>query len=291
HHVRRRCSGKNQCGSGVGADLQRFYLSRPTTGGGGSARLAALIQPNLIDHVTPVEAVRYQRRFFMKTLLKLLVVMSIPVSAWALSLNDFSNQDAALGLKEALTQGVTKAVASLGTTDGFLGNPKVKISLPKKLAKAESVLRMAGMGDQADELITAMNRAAEAAVPEAKPLLVNAVKSMTMDDAKAILSGGNDSVTKFFKDKTSAQLTEKFLPIVKKHTANVGLAQKYDELAGKGAQMGLIKPEDAQVDNYVARAAMDGLFKMIGEEEKAIRANPMQAAGSMAKKIFGAMGQ
>ena len=227
----------------------------------------------------------------MKTLLKLLVVMSIPVSAWALSLNDFSNQDAALGLKEALTQGVTKAVASLGTTDGFLGNPKVKISLPKKLAKAESVLRMAGMGDQADELITAMNRAAEAAVPEAKPLLVNAVKSMTMDDAKAILSGGNDSVTKFFKDKTSAQLTEKFLPIVKKHTANVGLAQKYDELAGKGAQMGLIKPEDAQVDNYVARAAMDGLFKMIGEEEKAIRANPMQAAGSMAKKIFGAMGQ
>jgi hypothetical protein len=226
----------------------------------------------------------------MKKLLTLSVVWIISISAWALSLDDLSNKDASAGLKEALTQGVTTAVGSLGKADGFLGNPEVKIPLPGKLAQAESLLRMAGMGKQADALVTAMNRAAEAAVPEAKPLLINAVKSMTVEDAKGILTGGDDSVTQFFKEKTSAQLTQKFLPIVKKHTAKVDLAQKYDQLAGKGAQLGLIKPEDAQIDSYVARSAIDGLYKMIGEEEKAIRANPLQAAGNMAKKVFGTLG-
>lgn len=225
----------------------------------------------------------------MKNILKLSALLMISTCAWALSLDDLSNKDASTGLKEALTQGVTTAVGSLGKTNGFLGNPDVKIPLPGKLAQAESILRMAGMGKQADELVTAMNRAAEAAVPEAKPLLINAVKSMTVADAKDILTGGDDSVTQFFKAKTSEQLTQKFLPIVKKHTAKVDLAQKYDQLAGKGAQLGLIKQEDAQVDSYVTRSALDGLYKMIGDEEKAIRANPMQAVGSMAKKVFGTL--
>ena len=213
----------------------------------------------------------------------------VPSLALALSLADLSNKDASSGLKEALTQGVSQAVGSLGKTDGFLNNPKVKIPLPGQLAKADSVLRMAGMGKQADKLVVAMNHAAEAAVPEAKPLLLNAVKSMSVDDAKKILTGGDDSVTQFFKAKTAAPLMEKFLPIVKKHTADVDLAKKYDSLAGKGAELGLVKPEDAQIDNYVARMALDGLFKMIGEEEKSIRANPMQAAGDMAKKVFGTL--
>src|SRR5690606_39983755 len=113
------------------------------------------------------------------------------------------------GLKEALSQGVNQAVASLGKPDGFLGNPKVKIPLPGQLAKAESMLRMAGMGKQADKLITAMNQAAEAAVPETKPLLIGAVKSMSVEDAKKILTGGDDCVTQFFKRKTTAQLMEK----------------------------------------------------------------------------------
>lgn len=225
----------------------------------------------------------------MKYVVRSAVLLLFSSFAWALSLGDISNADASAGLKQALTQGATQAVASLGRSDGFLGNPEVKIPLPKSLAKVEGVLRMAGMGKQADELVTAMNRAAEAAVPEAKPLLTNAIKSMTVEDAKNILTGGDDSVTQFFKSKTSAQLTEKFLPIVKKHTANVGLAQKYNEYAGKGAQLGLVKSEDAQIDNYVTRAALDGLYKMIAAEERAIRANPMQAAGSMAKKVFGAM--
>jgi len=227
----------------------------------------------------------------MNTFCKLTILFFISTSAWALSLSDISNKDASSGLKQALTQGATQAIASLGKTDGFLGNPDVKIPLPGGLAKAEGMLRMAGMGKQADELVTAMNRAAEAAVPEAKPLMLNAVKSMTVEDAKNVLSGGDDSVTLFFKSKTSAQLTQKFIPIVKKYTANVGLAQKYNQLADKGAQFGLVKSEDANVDNYVARAALDGLYKMIAEEEKKIRENPLQAAGSMAQKVFGTLGQ
>jgi hypothetical protein len=151
------------------------------------------------------------------------------------------------------------------------------------------MLRMAGMGSQADQLVTAMNRAAEAAVPEAKPLLLNAVKSMSVQDAKDILTGGDDSVTRFFKAKTAEPLTQKFLPIVQKYTADVGLAQSYNQLAGKGLQLGLIKAEDASIETYVARSALEGVYKMIAQEEKAIRADPMKAAGAMAKKVFGTL--
>jgi hypothetical protein len=215
----------------------------------------------------------------------------VGTTAWAVSLSDLTNADASTGLKQALTQGATQAVALLGKPDGFLGNPDVKIPLPPRLAKAEKVIRMAGMGQQADELVTAMNRAAEAAVPEAKPLLLNAVKSMTVEDAKQILSGGDDSVTQFFRAKTSDQLMEKFVPIVQKYTANVGLAQKYNQVAAKGLQLGLMKKEDANVDQYVARSALDGVFKVIAQEEQAIRANPMKAAGGVAQKVFGALGK
>lgn len=227
----------------------------------------------------------------MRAILGFLTLLVVSTAAWALSLGEISNQEASGGLKEALTQGVSSAVGSLGKADGFLGNAKVKIPMPDALAKAEKLMRMAGMGKQADELVTAMNRAAEAAVPEAKTLLTNAVKSMSVDDAKKILTGGEGSVTAFFKEKTAAQLTEKFLPIVKQQTAKVNLAQKYDQYAGQGAKLGLVKKEDAKIDNYVTRKALDGLYTMIAEEEKAIRANPVAAVGGLAKKVFGALGQ
>jgi hypothetical protein len=225
----------------------------------------------------------------MKFFGRLTTLLLFSVAAWALSLADISNTDATSGLKEALSEGAGKAIDTLGKDDGFLGNPQVKIPLPAALAKGETALRMAGMGKEADELVTAMNRAAEAAVPAAKPLVVDAIKSMSVDDAKKILTGGDDSVTQFFKSKTSAQLTEKFLPIVKKYTDQVGLAQKYDQLAGQGMQFGLIKKEDAQIESYVTRSALDGLYKMIAAEERSIRSNPMGAAGDMAKKVFGAI--
>src|SRR5690349_11381882 len=225
----------------------------------------------------------------MKTLRRSALLFFICTAAWSGSLRDLTNADASTGLRQALTQGANQAVSSLGRKDGFFLNKQVKIPLPPKLAKAEKYMRMAGLGKQADDLVLAMNRAAEAAVPEAKPLLLDAVKSMSIADAKQILTGGDDSVTQFFKAKTSDALIQKFLPVVRKYTANVDLAKKYDRVAAEGLQLGLIKKEDADIESYVARSALDGVYKIIGQEEKAIRANPAAAVGSLARKVFGAM--
>lgn len=227
----------------------------------------------------------------MPAIFRVFALLVICGPAFALSLADISNRDAAAGLKQALSQGATQAVATLGRSDGFLANPQVKIPLPESLRRAEGLLRTFGLGDQADELVTAMNRAAEAAVPEARALLLDEVKKMSVQDAKQILTGGDDAATRYFKDKTSAQLAAKFLPIVRKATARVKLAEKYDRLAGRGVQLGLVKEEDAKIENYVTRKALDGLFLMIAEEEKAIRQDPVGAAGSLARKVFGAVGR
>lgn len=221
--------------------------------------------------------------------LGLLAGFSIAASAHALSLADISGQEAGGGLKEALTQGVGKAVDLLGRTDGFLGNPKVKIPLPGAMEKAEGLMRGLGMGKQADELITAMNRAAEAAVPEAKKLLVDAVKQMSVEDAKGILGGGNDAGTQYFKRKTEGPLAQKFQPIVRKAIEKVKLKDTYEKFAKKGAQFGLVKEKDAQLENYVTEKALDGLYLMIAEEERAIRENPVGATGNLARKVFGAL--
>lgn len=210
-------------------------------------------------------------------------------TAHALSLADISGAEAGGGLREALTQGAGKAVDLLGKSDGFLKNKKVKIPLPESMQKVEGLMRGLGMGKQADELITAMNRAAEAAVPEAKALLVNAVKDMSVEDAKDILTGGNTSATKYFRQKTAKPLGEKFLPIVKQAIDKVKLAKTYEKFADKGVQFGLVKEEDTHLENYVTEKALDGLYTMIAEEEKAIRKNPVGAAGSLAQKVFGAL--
>ena len=216
----------------------------------------------------------------------LLVTLS-PVRA--AGLDAISADESSGALRQALSQGASAAVASLGKQDGFLGNPKVKIPLPENLRKAEKLMRKLGMGKYADELITTMNRAAEAAVPEAKDLLLNAVKQMTLQDAKAILTGGDDSVTQYFQRTTSAPLTEKFLPIVKQATERVDLAKKYNRYAKQGAKLGLLDKEDASLEGYVTQKALDGLFFMIGEEERAIRKNPLGQASSLLQKVFGAL--
>ena len=227
----------------------------------------------------------------MRTLRRSILLLFVCTAAWSGSLRGLTNLDASTGLRQALTQGANQAVSSLGKKDGFLLNKDVRIPLPPRLAKAEKVLRMAGMGAKADDLVLAMNRAAEAAVPEAKTLLLDAVKSMSVDDAKKILTGSDDSVTQFFKAKTSEPLMVKFTPVVQKYTANVGLAKRYNKLAGQALQLGLLKKEDADIDSYVARSALDGVYKIIAQEEKAIRANPAQAVGDLAKKVFGALGK
>ena len=205
------------------------------------------------------------------------------------SVDALSNADINAGLKEALTRGAETAVTQLGQKDGFFGNPKLKIPLPPKLKKAEKAMRMFGMGPQADELILSMNRAAEAAVPEAKTLLVGAVKEMTLEDAKGILTGGQTSATDFFRKKTEAKLTERFAPIVKASTDKVGLAQQYNRYAGMAAQYNLIQSNHANIEQYVTQQALDRLYTVIGEKEAAIRANPLQAGSELLKKVFGAV--
>lgn len=200
-----------------------------------------------------------------------------------------STADINSGLKEALTQGADAAVAQLGQKDGFFGNTALRIPLPPSLQKAEKAMRMFGMGKQADDLVLAMNRAAEAAVPAAKPLLLDAVKSMTLDDARGILSGGQTAATDYFRKKTEAKLTERFTPIVKTTTDKSGLAQQYNRYAGTAAQFKLVDTKQANVEQYVTQESLDRLYKLIGDKEQAIRANPMQAGSDLLKKVFGAV--
>ena len=188
-----------------------------------------------------------------------------------------------------LNEGARSAIGKLGVAGGFLNNPKVRIPLPPALDEIAKGLRMMGRGKDADELVAKMNEAAEQAVPEAKELLGNAVKTMSVQDAKKILTGGNDSVTQFFRAKTAAPLAVKFLPIVRRATDQVGLAQKYNQFAGQGAKLGLIKGDAANIEQYVTEKALDGLYLMIGEEEHNIRQNPAAAGSAIVSKVFGAL--
>jgi hypothetical protein len=207
-------------------------------------------------------------------------------AAHALSLSD---ADAVSGLRAALERGAGSAVNLLGRTDGFLGNPQVRIPLPEWLEKSAGLLRAAGQGHRVDELETAMNRAAEAAVPEAKALLVNAVREMSVSDAKGILTGGDTSVTQFFADKTREPLGVRFLPIVTRATEKVSLASKYNRVAGKAALFGLVKAEHSNIEQYVTGKALDGLYLMIGEEERKIRQDPVGTGSAILRRVFGAL--
>lgn len=203
--------------------------------------------------------------------------------------DSLKTKEVSLGLKEALVRGSEIAVTQLGQKDGFYRNPTLKIELPASLTKAEKAMRMLGMGQQADDLVLAMNRAAEAAVPEAKSLLVGAVKSMSVEDAKGILLGGTTAATDFFRKKTETTLVTRFLPIVKATTDQSSLAQQYNTYAGMAAQFNLGKKAPLTVEDYVTRQALDRLYQVIGEQERAIRANPMQAGSALIKKVFGAV--
>ncbi len=224
-----------------------------------------------------------QRRHFSTGLVVVPVLgLGAVTSAQALS-----EGDAASGVRVALERGAVAAVGLLGRSDGFLGNPKVRIELPGFLKDAAKLLKATGQGKRVDELVTAMNRAAEAAVPDAKALLLSAVKAMSVEDALKIVRGGDTSVTDFFSVKTREPIGQKFLPIVTRATEKVALAQKYDAVAGKAAGMGLLKKEDADLKGYVTGKALDGLYLMIGEEEKKIRRDPVATGSAILKKVFG----
>lgn len=225
----------------------------------------------------------------MLRLISLAAGLALSSSAFALSLADLSQSDASGGLKDALTQGAKVAVQQLGKPGGFSNNPDVRIELPGNLGKAAKTMKMMGMGAQVDQLEASMNKAAEAAVPQAQALLVDSVKKMTVQDAKSILAGSDDSATQYLNKTSREQIRAKFLPIVKQATDQVGLAKQYNSFAGQAASFGVIDAKSANIENYVTEQALDGLFAMIAEQEASIRDNPAGAATSLAKKVFGAL--
>ena len=214
------------------------------------------------------------------------ILCSGPVAA---QLERITNTEAVAGLKAALDKGSQAAVAALGRSDGFFGNPQVRIPLPESLARAERLMRRVGMGRHADELILSMNRAAEAAVPEARQLLADSVKKMSVQDAKGILTGGETAGTEYFRRSTRVELHGHFLPIVGQATAKLDLARKYNAYAEQGVALGLMNKADANLDEYVTEKALDGLYFMVAEEEKKIRKDPAGTGAAILRKVFGAL--
>jgi len=214
-------------------------------------------------------------------------ILLVPGVAGAVTLQSLTDREAAAGLREALVVGSRRAVETLGRLDGYYGDPRVRIALPPRLMRAERALRTMGMGRQVDNFVMTMNRAAEEAVPEATALLVDAARKMSVQDAKGILTGGDDAATQYFRRTTSASLAERFLPIVKRATAQVKVAESYNRFAGSAASMGLIDKKDADIDQYITQKALDGLFLKMAEEEKAIRKDPVRAGTDLVKRVFG----
>ena len=219
----------------------------------------------------------------------LLTLCLLVGSAHSAGLGDLSQNETGNALKSALNRGVSEAVDHLGVPDGFLKNDQVRIPLPPALEKAEHMLRQVGMGQQADDLVSAMNHAAESAVPLAKPLLVKAITHMSWTDAKAILMGPDDAGTQYFRKVSEADLTQKFLPVIHQDTVKVKLAEQYDKVAKPAAELGLISKDDADLDTYVTHKALDGLFLIMAQKEKAIRQDPLGQGSKLIGKVFGAL--
>ena len=223
-----------------------------------------------------------------RRVLSLMLTATLIGTLQAGTLDALTSKDAAAGLKAALSQSVDKAIAQLGKPDGFLRNDKVAIPLPGALQKVDAALRLLGRGADADALKVSLNHAAESAVSEAAPVLKKSLRSMTVEDAKGILTGGDDSATSYFRRTSSDELKTTFKPIVQRATAKVRLAALYDQYAGKAAQLGLMNSTEANMNDYVSAKALEGLFLVMSEEERAIRKDPLGQASAIIKKVFGA---
>ncbi|RPI05079.1 MAG: DUF4197 domain-containing protein [Zetaproteobacteria bacterium] len=193
----------------------------------------------------------------------------------------------ASGLKEALQIGTQNAVNLTGKTDGYFQNQAIKILMPEKLRSLETGLRAIGYGPKLDEFVLSMNRAAERAAPSAKQIFWDAIGAMTFEDAQKILKGNETAATQYFRGKTSDRLTTAFRPIVEQATNEVGVTRQYKELVGRYQAIPFAKTESLDVDGYVVGKALDGLFLVLGEEEKKIRTNPTARVTDLLKEVFG----
>jgi len=197
------------------------------------------------------------------------------------------NETTISGLKEALTIGIGNAVASVSQLDGYFGNKMIKILLPEKIQNVTHVLAKVGFQKQVDEFVLSMNRAAEKASPKAKRIFIDAVKGMTFDDGRKILQGGDTAATDFFKEKTSPKLYEAFKPIISSSMNKVGTTKRYKELMGTYEAIPFVSKESFDLDHYVTNKALDGLFYMVGQEEKKIRTDPTARITDLLKTVFG----
>lgn len=232
------------------------------------------------------------RRSLLGATGRLAFLLSLPfhVGHAGAALSDVSRRDAIAGLREALARGAHAAVSQLSARDGFLGDPRVRIPLPTQLQLAEGTMRRFGMGLYLDALAETLNRAAETAVSEATPLLLDSLKRMTLTDAKTILSGADDAATQYFRRSTGGPLEARFLPIVERTTARFSLKSQYLKVARRAARFGLISDADANLDAWVTSRALDGLWLVIADQERAIRADPVATGSALLKKVFGSLG-
>ena len=190
-------------------------------------------------------------------------------------------------LKEALQVGTANAVQLTGRTDGYFGNEAIKILLPERLKSLDRGLRLVGYGPQLDELVLGMNRAAEQAAPAAKQIFWDAIGAMTIDDARRILDGSGTAATEYFKGKTTTQLTAAFRPVVEKSMSQVGVTRQYNELLGRARTIPFLDVEQYDLDSYVVGKGLDGLFHVVGDEERKIRTNPSARVTDLLREVFG----
>ena len=203
-----------------------------------------------------------------------------------LGIGGLSDAKIGSGLKEALRVGTETAVSLTGKTDGYFANQAIKILMPSQLETADKGLRMVGYGPQLDEFVLSMNRAAEAAAPGAKKIFGDAIGAMSIEDARKIWSGGDNAATQYFKSKTSDQLTAAFKPVVDKALNQVGVTRQYKELLGRAQSIPFMKTESLDIDRYVLGKSLDGLFLVLGEQEKQIRTNPAARTTELLKEVF-----
>ncbi len=251
---------------------------------------AVFTQPNLhIQMETPLpDAAR--RQLVLATIATAAAIL-VPRLASAQSLSELSDKDLGAGLRGALERGAEIAVSLLGKKDGFWADERVRIPLPDWIKKVERAIKLLGKSKDIEDMKVAVNRAAEQAVPQAKALLMTAVRTMSVEDARQILTGGDNSVTQFFQSRTRDSLTQRFLPVVSNVTSRIGLAGQYNQLAAQVQQTGLIKlsPVQARVENHVTSKALDGLYFMIAEEERKIRRDPVGTGSEILKRVFGSI--
>jgi RNA binding exosome subunit len=193
----------------------------------------------------------------------------------------------ASGLKEALSIGTENAVNNVSRVDGYFGNQMIKILMPEKIQKVADVLRQVGYQKEVDDFVLSMNRAAEKAAPKAMSFFVDAIKEMTFEDARGILNGGDTSATEFFKRKTHDKIYDAFKPIISSSMDEVGVTRSYKEMMGKYETIPFMGKESVDLDHYVTNKAMDGLFYMVGQEEKKIRTDPAARVTDLLKSVFG----